>query len=140
MTIGERIHQLRKEKKMTLDELGKAIGTNRQAVYKYEKGIVTNIPLDRLSLIAKALGTTPAHLTGWTSDKIDVLNATFRTMDDFDNLAYAMDAIGEHEEAEHIRNSREENEQLLAFIKLFQGMDEQAKLDLITKMIMAGKK
>lgn len=139
MTLGERIHKLRKEKKMTLDELGAAIGTNRQAVYKYEKGIVTNIPLDRLSAIARALGTTPAYLTGW-SENLDVLNVTFQSMEDFDRMAYAMDAIGEHEEAENIRNSRKENEQLLAFIQMFQGLDEQAKLDIISKMIMAGKK
>lgn len=65
MSIGERIRKLREEKDMTLDALGKACGTTRQSIYKYEAGIVTNIPMDRVVAIAKALGTTPEYLLEW---------------------------------------------------------------------------
>lgn len=44
-------------------------GTTRQAIYKYENEIVTNIPYDRIILLAKALNTTPSQLFDWEEDK-----------------------------------------------------------------------
>lgn len=41
---GDRIRELRIQHDMTLDDVAKYLGINRQAVYKYEQGIVTNIP------------------------------------------------------------------------------------------------
>lgn len=66
MTLGERIKQARKQKHMTTEELGKAIGVERSAITKYEKGRVTNIPSDRLELLANALDVTPGYLMGWS--------------------------------------------------------------------------
>ncbi len=66
MTVGERIKIARKEAGLTQDEVAKRIGTTRQAIYKYENGIVTNIPLDRLQLIANGLNCSSAWLMGWT--------------------------------------------------------------------------
>lgn len=66
MTVGERIKIARKEAGLTQDEVAKRIGTTRQAIYKYENGIVTNIPLDKLELIANGLGCSSAWLMGWT--------------------------------------------------------------------------
>ena len=34
-------------------------------LYKYETGIVTNIPLDKLESIAACLGVAPGYLAGW---------------------------------------------------------------------------
>ena len=53
--IGIRIHNLRTEKGMTLVELGDKVGVKHSAVSKWEKGRVTNIPLETLTAIAKAL-------------------------------------------------------------------------------------
>lgn len=64
MTIGERIAQRRKEKHMTLKELGDAIGVETSAVSKYEKGRVPNIPPKRIEAIARALDTTADYLIG----------------------------------------------------------------------------
>ena len=50
MAFAERLRQLRKEKHMTLEELGNAIGVGRATVYKYEHGVIRNIQMDeRLS-------------------------------------------------------------------------------------------
>ena len=68
MTMAERIRLTRERKKMTLDELGEKCNTTKQTIYKYEQGIVTNIPLDRLDQLAAALEVTPAYLTGWEPD------------------------------------------------------------------------
>lgn len=64
-TIGQRIRDQRESLAITLEDLGKACGTTKQSIFKYEQGIVTNIPIDRLEAIASALGVTPAYLMGW---------------------------------------------------------------------------
>ncbi|MDO5478295.1 MAG: S24 family peptidase [Clostridia bacterium] len=65
MTMGDRIYSLRKAKKMTQEDVAKRLNVALQTIYKYEKGIVTNIPLDKLELLAKVLDTTTTYLTGW---------------------------------------------------------------------------
>ena len=46
-------------------ELADYIGVSKQAVYKYENNIVTNIPTDKVDAIAKRLKVSPAYLMGW---------------------------------------------------------------------------
>ena len=65
MNIGARIKSAREAKGLTQEELGILCGTTKQTIFKYENGIVTNIPLDRLEKIADAVGVTPAYLMGW---------------------------------------------------------------------------
>ena len=64
-TIGERISELRTRRGMTQGELGDMIGETKQTIYKYERGIVTNIPLAKVEALAKALNVPPVALTGW---------------------------------------------------------------------------
>ena len=71
MTIGERIKLKRREKHLTLEQVGSKIGVSKQTVQRYETGQIENIPLTRLSQLAKVLGTTPGYLMGWDSDDID---------------------------------------------------------------------
>ena len=52
MTIGERIRETRTAKGLTQEQLAEQVHVTKQAVYKYETGIVTNIPLDKLESIA----------------------------------------------------------------------------------------
>lgn len=65
MTLGEKIKKLRLDKNLTQEDLAKILNTTKQTIYKYETGIVENLPLNRIAQLAHALGTTPAHLTGW---------------------------------------------------------------------------
>lgn len=65
MTKGERIKKYREAIGMTQDELAKIINSTKQTIYKYEQGIVTNIPSDKIEEIARALGTTPPIIMGW---------------------------------------------------------------------------
>ncbi|MDF2543437.1 MAG: putative transcriptional regulator [Anaerocolumna sp.] len=71
MTIGDRIKQLREEKKITQEELAKHIDSTKQTIHKYENNIVTNIPSDKIEMIAYALESTPAYLMGWTDKRND---------------------------------------------------------------------
>lgn len=65
MTIGERIKDKRCVLGMTQEELAKKISTTKQNIYKYENGIVSNIPIDKIEKLAEALQTTPEYLCGW---------------------------------------------------------------------------
>ena len=65
MTVGARIKIAREAKKITQEELGTLCGTTKQSIFKYENGIVTNIPFDRLERIAECLDVSPAYLMGW---------------------------------------------------------------------------
>lgn len=73
MNIGSRIKSAREAKQMTQEELGRACGTTKQTIFKYENGIITNIPLDRLETIASVLDTSPANLMGWESNAGSIL-------------------------------------------------------------------
>lgn len=65
VTVGDRIRQVRQEQDVTQQELADYIGVSKQAVYKYENNIVTNIPTDKVDAIAKRLKVSPAYLMGW---------------------------------------------------------------------------
>ena len=43
MTVGEKIHALRIQHGMTMEDLAAQLGVQRSAVNKYEKGIVVNL-------------------------------------------------------------------------------------------------
>lgn len=65
MAIKERLKQRRLELNMTLEDVAKIVGITRQTVQKYESGVVSNIPSDKIEDLAKALKTTPAYIMGW---------------------------------------------------------------------------
>lgn len=72
-TIGDRIMQLRLHRGMTQTELAEAVGETKQTIYKYEHGIVANIPISKVEAIAKALRCPPSALTGW--DEVQITDA-----------------------------------------------------------------
>ena len=78
MTKGDRIRRLREQKGLTQEELAKLLNTTKQTIHKYEKGIVTNIPSDRVEALAEVLDSKPEYILGWeankeaTSQKIEV--------------------------------------------------------------------
>ena len=55
LTLGEQIRQARKAKGMTQEELAKRINVKRETITKYEKGVIKNIPADRLWMIEVVL-------------------------------------------------------------------------------------
>ena len=63
--IGRRIAEIRKRRGLTQEQLGEAIGESKQTIFKYERGIITNIPLTKIERIADVLGCPPAVLAGW---------------------------------------------------------------------------
>lgn len=69
MDFKSRLRERRIELELTLEDVARALGTTRQTIQKYESGVVTNIPSDKIEKMAEVLKTTPAYLMGWTKDQ-----------------------------------------------------------------------
>jgi transcriptional regulator with XRE-family HTH domain len=68
-TRGEAIKALRKAAGLSQEELADKLGTTKQTIYKYEAGIVTNIPSDKIELMSQIFGVSPAVIMGWDEDE-----------------------------------------------------------------------
>ena len=77
MAIGERIKQKRNELGMTLEDVAKISGVSRQTIQRYESGVISNIPSDRIESIAKSLCVSPAYLMGWDEEEKEKDNAYY---------------------------------------------------------------
>lgn len=69
MNLGQRIKEARESIGLTQTEFSKKIGISKQTLYKYENGIITNIPSNIIEIIAKAANWSPAYIMGWTTSK-----------------------------------------------------------------------
>lgn len=75
--MGKKIHELRMQKGMTLEELGNIVGVGKSTVRKWENGIIANMKRDKILKVSVALGVSPAYLMGWeesTDEEIISLN------------------------------------------------------------------
>lgn len=97
MAKGDRIRDLRKTKGITQSEMAKLLHTTKQTISKYEKGIVTNIPSDRIEAMARILETTPEYILGWEEKQINENNdiianvvVRMRTDEDFFNAVASL--------------------------------------------------
>lgn len=83
MAIKDNIHRYRKQKGLTLEELGQAIGVSKATIHRYESGVIENIPSDKIEAIAKACDVSPSEIMGWkkhpkkTVDESDLKVALF---------------------------------------------------------------
>ena len=72
MNIGQNIKKYRLSRGYTLEEVARRVGVSRQTMSRYETGVISNIPSDKIEAIAQALDISPALLmdwpTVWTSD------------------------------------------------------------------------
>lgn len=65
MSKGERIKELREQFEMTQEQLAQKLETTKQAIFKYENGIVTNIPSDKIEKMAAIFNVSPAYILDW---------------------------------------------------------------------------
>ncbi len=70
-SIGYRIKRLRIDSNLTQEEVGKIIGTSKQTLHKYENGIVTNIPSDKIETLANLFDVSPSYIMGWDNNDIN---------------------------------------------------------------------
>ena len=67
--LQDKLRELRREKGMSLGKVAEMVGTSRQTIHRYENGIITNIPHEKVESLARVLGTTPAALMGWNEEE-----------------------------------------------------------------------
>lgn len=70
MTIGDRVKEQRIKRNISQTTLAQRIHVSKQTLFKYENNIVTNIPSDKIEMLADALNVSPAHLMGWTEKQL----------------------------------------------------------------------
>lgn len=64
MKMGDIIRQLRLQRGITQEELGKVIGVQKSAIRKYESGMVENIKRTSIKKMADYFGVSPTYLMG----------------------------------------------------------------------------
>ena len=64
--FGARVRQLRREEKLSQEELGKRVGVHTNTISKWENGAVPN--MGKVIKLAQVLGTTSAYLLGDSDD------------------------------------------------------------------------
>ncbi len=70
-TMAERIKQLRLERQMTQEELGNIVGLQKQAIWKYENGNVTNMKQSTIKSLSDFFGVTPSYLMGYSDNRTE---------------------------------------------------------------------
>lgn len=109
MTVGERIRYYRQNAGLRQEDVAIKAHTTKQTIQRYECGIITNIPAEKLELIAHALGVRPETLMGWTKTdatkavKIPVLGTVvagipmeaIENIVDYEEITPALAATGE---------------------------------------------
>lgn len=63
--VGNRIRSERKEKKLTLKELGQLVGLSESTTQRYEKGQIKSIDISTVKKFAEALQIPAENLLGW---------------------------------------------------------------------------
>lgn len=89
MSKGTEIKRLRESYGYSQTEFAKMLHVSKQLLYKYENGIVTNIPSDKIELIAKLFHVSPAYIMGWEDATVpapssDPLHNKISRLDDED--------------------------------------------------------
>lgn len=66
--IGSTIKSLRISRQMNQTDVAKKIGVSKQTLFKYENGIVQNIPTKYIERLANLFDVSPGYLMGWQDD------------------------------------------------------------------------
>lgn len=84
MTIGERIKEIRKQKKISVDYLAKELGVSKTTIYRYEDSTIEKIPVNIFDQLCVLLGVSAAELMGNanTSNERMELPGEFRNAQD----------------------------------------------------------
>ena len=71
---------------ITQTALADMIGESKQTIYKYESGVVSNIPSDKIEAIANVLDVSPAWICGWEQDSEIPVPSGFDPLPDMEEI------------------------------------------------------
>ena len=63
--IADRVKERRLELNLTLEDVSKKLSISKPTLQRYESGVISNIPSDKIEKLAAILETTPSCLMGW---------------------------------------------------------------------------
>lgn len=69
MGLKENIKSKRLELGLTLEEVANKIGVKKPTLQRYESGVISNIPSDKIEALAEIFDISPAYLMGWEDEK-----------------------------------------------------------------------
>lgn len=72
MSFSDKIKTLRKERGMTLEQVGDLVGVGKSTVRKWESGQIANMRRDKIAKLAHALNVSPSYLMGWDENAIAI--------------------------------------------------------------------
>lgn len=117
MTMGDRIHCLRADLGLTLQELGDKVGVGASTVRKWETGFIKTLRTDKIQKLADALDTSVDYLMGWTDNSVNV-----------GSVGTNNGVIGQNSGEIHIAEARSKEEAELVRIFNNLGVKERSKL------------
>lgn len=74
--IINRIKKRRLELDMSYQDLSDKTGISKSTLQRYETGFIKNLGIDKLEMLANALGVSPAYLMGWKEKQPTELDET----------------------------------------------------------------
>ena len=77
MTVSDRIRAQMELLDLSYGELAAKAGLTKSAIHRYATGLTDKVPTEALEKLARALGVTPAFLTGWEAECPHTLAAHF---------------------------------------------------------------
>lgn len=80
METGEIIKKLRKEHRLTQEQLGEICGVQKSAIAKYERGAVVNLKRETIAKMANYFGVRPSYIMGDTDDPLKLDEDEVRMM------------------------------------------------------------
>jgi transcriptional regulator with XRE-family HTH domain len=90
MGFKENIKNRRLQLNLTLEDVSKKLSLSKPTLQRYESGVITNIPFEKVERLAELLGTTPACLMGW--EKIQLSDDERNILNEYRSLDY----LGKH--------------------------------------------
>ena len=92
INIGDRIKELRTLSGLSQEELGRRVGVQRAAINKYEKGTVTNIPIQTIEQMALIFDVSPTYIVGWNGSEGNPLAVETKVVQGVDHV-FGKDAV-----------------------------------------------
>jgi len=118
MNMGDRIHFLRTDLGLTLQELGDKVGVGASTVRKWETGYIKTLRTDKMQKLATALNTSVDYLMGWTENNVSV-----------NSVGTNNGVIGQNSGEIHITQERSKEEAEL--LRIFNSLDVKGRSKLM---------
>lgn len=118
MNMGDRIHFLRTDLGLTLQELGDKVGVGASTVRKWETGFIKTLRTDKMQKLATALNTSVDYLMGWTENNVSV-----------NSVGTNNGVIGQNSGEIHITQERSKEEAEL--LRIFNSLDVKGRSKLM---------